>query len=108
MNPDDNMNFQITCDVDVNGSLDVSEYSISNIDLSKYTISVSGDDTFNWLDDSVKYDNTFSVIPEKDNPSVYTSFEQREQHDKYPALKKAWEDYLNMYNLTQGEPPVVD
>jgi hypothetical protein len=47
-------------------------------------------------------------MPEKDSPSVYTSFEQREQHEKYPALKKAWEDYLNMYNLTQGDPPIVD
>lgn len=109
MDPDDFTKYQITCDTVINEDITVAheEYSV-DIDLSKYTISISGDDTFSWIDDSVKYDNTFSIIPEKDNPSVYTSFEQREQHDKYPALKKAWEDYLNMYNLTQGEPPIVE
>lgn len=108
MDPDDNMNYQIT--FDVSDSLDVTEYTtVSDIDLSNYTVTITGDDAFDWLpNDSVKYDNTFSIIPEKDNPSIYTSFEQREQHDRYPALKKAWEDYLNMYNLTQGDPPIVE
>lgn len=108
MDPDDNMNYQIT--FDVSNSPDVTEYTtVSDIDLSNYTVTITGDDVFDWLpNDSVKYDNTFSIIPEKDNPSIYTSFEQREQHDKYPALKKAWEDYLNMYNLTQGDPPIVE
>lgn len=108
MDPDDNMNFQITCDTAVNDDLNITEEYSVDVDLSKYTISITGDDTFTWLDDSVKYDNTFSIMPEKENPSVYTSFEQREQHEKYPALKKAWEDYLNMYNLTHGDPPIVE
>jgi hypothetical protein len=106
MDPDDNMNFNIT----VSGDTNVTEdYNV--VDISKYTINISDDDTFQWaVDDidTVKYDNTYSIMPEKDSPSVYTSFEQREQHEKYPALKKAWEDYLNMYNLTQGDPPIVD
>lgn len=60
------------------------------------------------LDDSVYTDISYGVAPEENNPAIYTSYEQREQHDKYPALKKAWEDYLAMFNLTKGEPPVVD
>ena len=103
MDPDDNMNNGI-----IAYPIDTSDYTISDVDLVKYTITVTGDDTFSWGDDGSKYDSTFSIMPEKDSPSVYTSFEQREQHDKYPALKKAWEDYLNMYNLTQGDPPIVD
>jgi hypothetical protein len=103
MDPDDNMNNGI-----IAYPIDTSDYTISDVDLGKYTITVTGDDTFSWVDDGSKYDSTFSIMPEKDSPSVYTSFEQREQHDKYPALKKAWEDYLNMYNLTQGDPPIVD
>jgi len=102
MDPDDVIKYQVVCDTTT-----AEDYSV-DFDPDKYTITITGDDTFNWLNDSVKYDNTFSIIPEKDNPSVYTSFEQREQHDKYPALKKAWEDYLNMYNLTQGDPPIVE
>lgn len=53
-------------------------------------------------------DSTYDVKPTERNPEVYTSHEQREQHDKYPALQKAWEDYIAMYNLTKGEPPYVD
>jgi hypothetical protein len=102
MENDDVTKYQVVCDTSV-----TDDYSV-DLDLSKYTISVSGDDTFTWLDDSVKYDNTFSIMPESNHPAVYTSYEQREQHEKYPALKKAWDDYLNMYNLTQGEPPIVD
>lgn len=53
-------------------------------------------------------DYTYGVSPEATNPEVYTSHEQRAQHEKYPALKKAWEDYLHMYNLTKGDAPIVD
>lgn len=108
MDPDDNMNYQVT--FDVSDSPDLTEYTtVSDVDFSKYNISITSDDTFDFvLDIKSQYDNTFSIIPEKDNPSIYTSFEQREQHDRYPALKKAWEDYLNMYNLTQGDPPIVE
>lgn len=60
------------------------------------------------LNDSVYTDISYGVSPEENNPEIYTSYEQREQHDKYPALKKAWEDYLNMFNLTKGDPPIVD
>lgn len=60
------------------------------------------------LDDSVYTDISYGVAPEENNPEIYTSHEQREQHDKYPALKKAWDDYLAMYNLSRGEPPYVD
>lgn len=52
-------------------------------------------------------DYTYGVSPEDNNPSIYTSHEQRLQHDKYPALKKAWEDYIAMYNIVKGEPPIV-
>lgn len=104
MDPEDNMNYQITCDI----ANSFDECTVSDIDLSKYRISVTGDDTFSWIDDGSKYDSTFSILPEKNNPSVYTSFEQREKHNKYPALQKAWEDYVNMYNLTEGEPPIVE
>lgn len=99
MDPDDFTKYQVVCDN--------TDYSV-DLDISKYTITVTGDDTFNWLNVDEKYDNSYSIVPESNNPTIYTSFEQREQHDKYPALKKAWEDYLNMYNLTQGDPPIVD
>jgi hypothetical protein len=106
MDPDDNMNYQITFDV---VEYDEAEYTVSNVDIGNYSINVTSDDSFDFiLNTKSQYDNTFSVVPEKDNPSIYTSFEQREQHDRYPALKKAWEDYLNMYNLTQGDPPIVE
>lgn len=53
-------------------------------------------------------DISFNIVPEDTSPEIYTSHEQRDQHEKYPALKKAWEDYLSMYNLTKGDPPIVD
>lgn len=53
-------------------------------------------------------DSSFNIVPEDTSPEIYTSHEQRDQHEKYPALKKAWEDYLSMYNLTKGDPPIVD
>ena len=88
------------------------DYSTAEpFDISKYitNIDVSGDDTFDFiLDTHTRYDNSYGVVPVPENPTVYTSYEQRELHEKYPALQKAWEDYLNMYNLTQGEPPIVD
>jgi hypothetical protein len=64
--------------------------------------------TFANIDINYDNDSTYGVVPEENNPLLYTSYEQREQHDKYPALKKAWEDYVKMFNLTKGEPPVVD
>jgi hypothetical protein len=106
MENDDNMNVSIT----VNGDLDVTEaYTIDDLDLDKYIINITKDDAFRWnLDTGSSYDNSFGIIPEAAHPTVYTSYEQRALHEKYPALQKAWEDYLNMYNLTQGDPPIVD
>lgn len=86
---------------------DANDYTI---DTSKWSISpgVSINDS-SW---SVVFDDyndrSYGVLPIENNPAVYTSHVQREQHDKYPALKKAWEDYISMYNITQGEPPNVD
>jgi hypothetical protein len=71
----------------------------NTIDINSWTaISPSG----------VTYDTTFGLYPDDINREIYTSHEQRCRHEEYPALKKAWDDYLNMYNLTHGEPPIVD
>jgi hypothetical protein len=61
-----------------------------------------------WSISNIDIDTTYDIQPEESSPEVYTSHEQRIQHDKYPALQKAWEDYLNMYNLTKGSPPNVE
>jgi hypothetical protein len=106
MDPEDNMNVSITLSGDISVT---EEYNVSDIDLSKYIINITSDDTYEWaVDTGTSYDNSFGIIPEVAQPTVYTSYEQRALHEKYPALKKAWEDYLNMYNLTQGEPPIVE
>lgn len=41
-------------------------------------------------------------------PEIYITAEQQERHDKYPALQKAWEDYIALFALSKGEPPVVE
>lgn len=64
-------------------------------------------DNFNFVFDDL-IDTSFDVKPMENEPAVYTSHEQREQHEKYPALQKIWEDYLAMFALTKGEPPIVD
>lgn len=74
---------------------------------STATIDVAANDN-NFIVDDIFADSTFGVTPTEKEPTVYTSYEQREQHEKYPALQKAWEDYLAMYALTKGEPPIVD
>lgn len=62
-------------------------------------------DTSDW---DIFTDKSYGVQPEEINSEIYTSHEQRKRHDKYPALQKAWEDYIHMYNITNGEPPNVD
>lgn len=101
MNPDD--------DITITISGDLSHIDNMNTNGSGYTIDISNITYNGWefLDVDTN-DHSFGVIPDINNPSIYTSHEQREQHNRYPALQKAWEDYVNMYNLTQGEPPIVE
>lgn len=86
------------------------KYKISSSD-SYLDITLDTDIEPTWSVDNIVFNNsdsTYGLTPENTNPEVYTSYVQREQHDKYPALKKAWDDYIAMYNMTQGEPPIVD
>ena len=85
----------------------VEESDISN-DISWVSITPSFSNINIFQDESIYTDISYGVSPEENNPAIYTSYEQREQHDKYPALKKAWEDYLTMFNLSKGEPPFVE
>jgi hypothetical protein len=79
-------------------------------DDTDFTWTITGDDngfdlgniTLNNYDDV-----TYSIKQVENEPAIYTSDVQREQHEKYPALQKLWDDYLLMYALTKGEPPVV-
>jgi hypothetical protein len=100
MEPEDNLDY-ITVDTGPSSISWVDAITVTPDDTETYSINFD-------LSDSVYTDISYGVTPEENIPSVYTSYEQREQHEKYPALKKAWEDYLNMYNLTQGDPPIVD
>lgn len=78
--------------------------TVPSISVGNITIESISDSMF---DDSI-IDTTYNICPTDLEPTVYTSYEQRAQHEKYPALQKAWEDYLTMYALTKGEPPIVD
>ena len=84
---------------DNNMSTTTPSISIGNISVSTF------DD---FIFDTSIIDTTYNIQPSDNEPSVYTSHEQRQQHEKYPALEKAWNDYLAMYALTKGEPPIVD
>ena len=94
--------------ITISGDLDIID-NVMNNDGSAYSLDISNITQSAWeFLDVDSTDQTFSIVPEDNNPSIYTSYEQREKHNKYPALQKAWEDYVNMYNLTQGEPPIVE
>ena len=54
------------------------------------------------------WDTTYDLKPETNEPAVYTSHEQRVRHEQYPAVQKAWEDYLTLFALSNGEPPFVE
>lgn len=97
----------------------LNQWAVTEDDSKNHSFSISPGVTIeendvSWISPSFKIicdeysDSSYGVHPEFDNPTIYTSHEQREQHDKYPALKKAWEDYLAMYNITKGNPPNVD
>lgn len=92
MNPDDFDETLTETSDNVTWINDASDVFTINFDVSASTYS----------------DISYGISPEASNPEIYTSHEQRERHEKYPALQKAWEEYLNMYNLTHGEPPIVD
>ena len=94
MESDDNINWNVI--------IDQPEDEIYEYDPKDFKI------TFADLNISYDNDSTYGVTPVEDNPEIYTSHKQRERHEKYPVLQKAWEEYLNMYNLTHGEPPNVD
>lgn len=100
MDPDDDKEFEWLTDIENEG--DISWTSInpaSPLDIVNIKID---------LDESIYSDISYGISPVDTAPAVYTSYEQREKHEKYPALKKAWEDYLNMFTLTEGEPPNVN
>lgn len=83
-------------------------WSLTSANVTASVVSVSANDNdFNIVFDDFS-DTSFDVKPMENEPAVYTSHEQREQHEKYPALQKIWEDYLAMFALTKGEPPIVD
>ena len=94
------------------GDEDDIEAIIANIanDPGSFTWSTAPDND-NYLDFKIVADEysdySFGISQDPLEKAIYTSYEQREQHDKYPALQKAWEDYLAMYALTKGEPPIV-
>lgn len=78
-----------------------------NVTFANVSNVASNDNTVDIMFDDFS-DTSFDVKPMENEPAVYTSHEQREQHEKYPALQKIWEDYLAMFALTKGEPPIVD
>lgn len=105
MNPDDNLpNLDIMLDEWSAPVVNVGDirYDPSS---ATFTIAVSGDTGMDYLNIN---DYTYGVSPLSNEPTVYTSYEQREAHSKYPALEKSWQDYLAMYALSKGEPPIVE
>lgn len=98
-------------DADAPGGGDYDSSNAGTINTAAWNITFSSvsanDNDFNIVLDDFS-DTTFSITPVENEPAVYTSHEQREQHDKYPALQKMWEDYLTMFALTKGEPPIVE
>ena len=80
-------------------------------DSSKWRISpaMAGDES-SWsvVFDEYSTDISYNLKPEQGVPEVYTSQDQRDRHDKYPALQKAWEDYIALFALSKGEPPIVE
>ena len=118
MDPEDNLDnssveWVVTCDetptgYDSNSTYDYTEHKITwNISNANVSYVAANDNDFNIVFDDL-IDTSFGVKPVDNEPAVYTSYEQREQHEKYPALQKIWEDYLAMFALTKGEPPNVD
>lgn len=95
------------------GDEDDIEAIIANIanDPGSFTWSVTPDNDNN-IDFKIIMDEysdySYNITPLPNEEAIYTSQQQREQHEKYPALQKAWEDYLAMFALTKGEPPIVD
>jgi hypothetical protein len=100
MNPDDTITVG-----NVSYQLDYDNVDSASISWSGINLDVDDDDYK--IDFNIS-DASYDIVSTGTNAEIYTSYQQREQHDKYPALQKAWDDYIAMYNLTKGEPPIVD
>lgn len=113
MDPDDLANDSIEAII-ANITVNSSKLPNANVDDFFWAVTGDGSDYYSspnfkiYVDQLNDNDSSYGVVPMDNEPAIYTSYEQREQHDKYPALQKLWEDYLAMYALTKGDPPIVD
>lgn len=46
-------------------------------------------------------DGEWKVIPAEKDPRV--TKKMKELHDRFPALQKAWDEYMTLYNMCCGE-----
>lgn len=56
------------------------------------------------------YDYTVYYYPNnpqamENEPTIYTTPDQLQAHEMFPALEQAWQDYLAIYRLTKGQIP---
>ena len=107
MNPDDEKELiDITADSWLSG-IDYSESDDVSVDYSvKYANQriAASDTSINWTSPFTTYGDYSTTMLGVD-PQICLSDKQAEAHEKFPALKEAWDIYQSMYMMVKNKEP---